>query len=139
VATSDEEAREAGFLKQSDGITLNRDLLLADAKARVIGMAEAGFRPPRETRFFLPGKSGFATMDMVLYDMQQNGQISEHDRKVGRKLATVLTGGDTAPSVAVSEQRLLDLELEGFMSLVTEEKTKERMMAILQTGKPLRN
>ena len=74
---------------------MNRDLQLADAKARVIGMAEAGFRPPRETRFFLPGKSGYATIDMVLYDMQLNNQISEHDRKIGRKLATVLTGGDT--------------------------------------------
>lgn len=139
VATSAEEAREAGFLKPSDGITLNRDLLLADAKARAIGMAEAGFRPPRPTKFSLPGKSGAATFDMALYDMQQNNQISEHDRKIGKKLATVLTGGDTSPQSPVTEQHLLDLELEAFMSLVTEEKTKARMMSILQTGKPLRN
>ncbi|MBS2026338.1 MAG: 3-hydroxyacyl-CoA dehydrogenase/enoyl-CoA hydratase family protein [Deltaproteobacteria bacterium] len=139
VATSAEEAREAGFLKATDGISMNRDLQLADAKARVIGMAEAGFRPPRETKFFLPGKSGYATFDMVLYDMQLNNQISEHDRKIGRKLATVLTGGDTVSTAPVTEQHLLDLELEAFMSLVTEEKTKERMMSILQTGKPLRN
>jgi 3-hydroxyacyl-CoA dehydrogenase len=139
VATSAEEAREAGFLKPSDGITLNRDLLLADAKARAIGMAEAGFRPPRPTRFSLPGKSGAATFDMALYDMQQNNQISEHDRKIGRKLATVLTGGDTSPQSPVTEQHLLELELEAFMSLVTEEKTKARMMSIITSGKPLRN
>lgn len=139
VATSAEEAREAGFLKVTDGISTNKDLLLADAKARALGMADAGFRPPRQTKFFLPGKSGAATFDMALYDMQQNGMISEHDRKIGRKLATVLTGGDTSPSNAVSEQHLLDLEAEAFMSLVTEEKTKERMMAMLSTGKPLRN
>jgi 3-hydroxyacyl-CoA dehydrogenase len=139
VATSAEEAREAGFLNARDGISMNRDLQLADAKARVIGMAEAGFRAPRETRFYLPGKSGFATMDMVLYDMQLNNQISAHDRKIGQKLARVLTGGDTVPTVAVSEQHLLDLELEAFMSLLGEEKTRERMMAMLQTGKPLRN
>jgi 3-hydroxyacyl-CoA dehydrogenase len=139
VATSAEEAREAGFLKPTDGITLNRDLLLADAKARALGMAQSGFRPPRQTHFRLPGRSGAAIMDMALYDMQNNNQISEHDRKIGRKLATVLTGGDTTTSALVSEQHLLDLELEAFMSLVTEPKTQERIMHMLNTGKPLRN
>jgi len=139
VATSAEEARELGFLQQQDGITLNRDFLLSDAKARVIGMAESGFRPPRRARFRLPGASGRATIDMMLYDMEVNGQITAHDRKIGQVLAKVLTGGDTSPGSLVSEERLLELELEGFLSLCGEEKSRERMMAMLQTGKPLRN
>ena len=139
VATSAEEARELGFLQAQDGITLNRDFLLSDAKARVIGMAESGFRPPRRTKFRLPGASGRATIDMMLYDMEVNGQVSPHDRKIGQVLARVLTGGDTSPGTFVSEERLLELELEGFLSLCGEEKSRERMMAMLQTGKPLRN
>lgn len=139
VATSAEEAQELGFLSRTDGITLNRDFLLSDAKARAIGMAESGFRAPRRTKFRLPGASGRATIDMMLYDMEVNGQISAHDRKIGRVLARVLTGGETSPGALVSEERLLELELEGFLSLCGEEKTRERMMAMLQTGKPLRN
>ena len=139
VATSAEEAQEMGFLSRQDGISLNRDFLLSDAKARVIGMADAGFRPPRRTTFRLPGANGRATIDMMLYDMEVNGQISPYDRKVGQVLAGVLTGGETSPGSPVSEERLLELELEGFLSLCGEEKTRDRMMAMLQTGKPLRN
>jgi 3-hydroxyacyl-CoA dehydrogenase len=76
---------------------------------------------------------------MMLYDMQLNHQISDHDRKIGKKLASVLSGGDCAPGSLVTEQRLLDLELEAFLSLCGEEKTKERIMHMLNTGKPLRN
>jgi len=78
-------------------------------------------------------------MDMVLYDMQMNNQISAYDRKVGQKLAHVLTGGNTAANLPVSEAQLLELECEAFLSLCTEEKSKERMMTMLTTGKPLRN
>jgi 3-hydroxyacyl-CoA dehydrogenase len=139
VATSAEEARELGFLSQQDGISANSDFLLSDAKARVLGLANAGFRPPRPTRFRLPGPSGFATIDMMLYDMELNGQVSAHDRKIGQKLARVLTGGDTSPSVLLTEERLLELELESFLSLCGEEKTQDRMMYMLEKGKPLRN
>ena len=139
VATSGEEAREAGFLGPDNGISLNRDFLLSDAKARALGMANAGFRPPRKTHFRLPGPSGAATIDMMLYDMQLNNQISEHDRFIGRKLARVLTGGDTSSANLVSEERLLELELEAFLSLLGEEKTRARMMFMLEKGKPLRN
>jgi 3-hydroxyacyl-CoA dehydrogenase len=139
VATSAEEAREAGFLSAHDGISANRDFLLSDAKARVLGMANAGFRAPRPTRFRLPGPSGFATIDMLLYDMELNGQVSAHDRKIGQKLARVLTGGDTSPSVLLTEERLLELELEAFLSLCGEEKTQDRLMFMLEKGKPLRN
>jgi 3-hydroxyacyl-CoA dehydrogenase len=139
VATSAEEARQAGFLSPHDGISLNRDFLLADAKARVLGMASAGFRPPRPTHFRLPGRSGAATIDMMLYDMELNNQISAYDRHVGQKLATVLTGGDVSASSPVTEARLLELEREAFLSLCGEEKTQDRMAHMLETGKPLRN
>ncbi|QRK04923.1 enoyl-CoA hydratase/isomerase family protein [Archangium violaceum] len=139
VATSAEEARELGFLSQADGISANRDFLLSDAKQRVLGMANAGFRAPRPTRFRLPGPSGYATIDMMLYDMELNGQVSAHDRKIAQKLARVLTGGDTSPSVLLTEERLLELELEAFLSLCGEEKTQDRLMYMLEKGKPLRN
>jgi 3-hydroxyacyl-CoA dehydrogenase len=139
VATSAEEAKELCFLGPADGISMSRDLVLADAKARVLGMADSGFRPPRQTTFVLPGRSGAATVDMMLYDMQLNHQISEHDRKIGRKLAGVFTGGDVSPQAAVTEQQILDLEAEAFLSLVTEPKTQERIMYMLEKGKPLRN
>lgn len=139
VATSAEEAAEMGFLGHEYGLSLNKELLLSDAKARALGMANAGFRPPRETMFRLPGRSGAATIDMMLYDMQLNQQISEHDRKIGKKLASVLTGGDVSPSGLVSEDRLLELELEAFLSLCGEEKSQARIESMLMTGKPLRN
>jgi len=139
VATSAEEARELGFLNASDGISANRDFLLADAKERVLGMAKSGFRAPRPTRFRLAGPSGAATIDMMLYDMQLNNQISAHDRKIGQKLARVLTGGDTSPTALLTEEQLLELELEAFLSLAGEEKTQDRLMFMLEKGKPLRN
>ncbi|MBS1150718.1 MAG: Enoyl-CoA hydratase, partial [Myxococcaceae bacterium] len=139
VATSAEEAREGGFLSAQDGISMNRDFLLFDAKQRALGLARAGFRPPRPSRFYLPGRSGAATIDMLLYDMQLNHQISEHDRLIGKKLATVLTGGDISTGTLVSEQQLLDLEREAFLSLCAEKKTQERIMFMLEKGKPLRN
>ncbi|HVP59913.1 MAG TPA: 3-hydroxyacyl-CoA dehydrogenase/enoyl-CoA hydratase family protein [Myxococcaceae bacterium] len=139
VATSAEEARELGFLGRADGISLNRDFLLSDAKARVLGMADSGFRPPRPTHFRLPGRSGAATVDMMLYDMQVNNQISEYDRHIGQKLAHVITGGDVSAFTPVSEQYLLDLEREAFLSLCGEEKTQDRIAQMLETGKPLRN
>lgn len=139
VATSAEEARELGFLNPQDGISMSRDHQLADAKALCLGLANAGFRPPRPATFHLPGKSGAATIDMMLYDMQLNHQISEHDRKIGQKLASVLTGGDTSPSVPTTEQRLIDLELEAFLSLCGEEKSQARIEHMLTKGKPLRN
>lgn len=139
VATSAEEAKEAGFLAQDALVSMNRDHLLADAKARVIGMAESGWRAPRATTFLLPGRSGAATIDMQLYDMVQNHQISEHDRLIGKKLGQVLTGGDVSASAQVTEQQLLDLELEAFVSLCGEEKTQDRLQFMLEKGKPLRN
>ncbi len=139
VATSGEEAQEFGFLRPTDAISLNGDFLLHDAKQRAIGLAESGWRPPRPTRFLLPGRSGRATIEMLLYNLEQDRQISAHDRLIATKLATVLTGGDTAPHVPVTEERLLELEREAFLSLCGEEKTHARLAYMLEHGKPLRN
>ena len=139
VATSAEEARDAGFLKDTDGISMNRAFVLSDAKARCLGMADSGFRPPRPTKFLLPGPSAKATVDMLLYDMQINGHISEHDKLIGSKLAGLLTGGDTSSGSIITEEKLMELEREIFLSLCGEKKTQERMMHMLQFNKPLRN
>ncbi len=139
VATSAEEAREAGFLSPDAGISMNRDHQLADAKARALGLAEAGFTPPRQSTFILGGRSAAATIDTMLYDMLQNHQISDHDRLIGKKLASVLTGGNVAGNAQVSEQHLLDIELEAFLSLCGESKTQDRIAHMLEKGKPLRN
>ncbi len=140
VATSAEEAVEAGFLiPERDTVSLNRDQIFYKAKQRVIGLAESGWRPQRPRKFRLPGRDGWATIDMMLYSMQQDSQISAHDRLIGQKLATVLTGGNTSRGILVDEQHLLDLEREAFLSLCGEEKTKERMIHMATHNKPLRN
>lgn len=139
VATSAEEAREMMFLDKTDGVTLNRKHVLAAAKAEAIGMAEAGFVPPRRRTFRLPGRSAYATFEMALGSMRDGHFISDHDLKIALKVATVMTGGDTSPRVRVSEQHLLDLERAAFLSLCGEEKTLERIAFMLETNKPLRN
>lgn len=139
VATSAEEARELMFLAATDGVTLNRRHLLAAAKAEALGMAAAGFTPPRRRTFRLPGRSAYATFDMALSTMRDGHFISDHDLKVAKKVAWVMSGGDTTPRVKLSEQHLLDLEREAFLSLIAEEKTQERMAYMLENNKPLRN
>ncbi len=139
VATSAEEAREAGFLQQDDIVTLNRDHVVHYAKERALGMARAGFRPPRPMKFSLPGRDGAATVDAMLYSMLHNGQISDYDRFIGKKLAHVLTGGHATTKTRVTEQDILDLEREVFLSLTGEEKTQARMQHMLMHNKPLRN
>jgi 3-hydroxyacyl-CoA dehydrogenase len=139
VATSAEEAREMMFLSATDGVTFNRKHVLAAAKAEALGMAQAGFTPPRRRTFRLPGKSAYATFEMALGSMRDGHFISDHDLKIALKVAHVMTGGDTSPRVRVTEQHLLDLERAAFLSLVGEEKTLERIAFMLETNKPLRN
>ncbi|MCC7073109.1 MAG: crotonase [Deltaproteobacteria bacterium] len=139
VATSAEEARELMFLGGADGVTLNRRHLLAAAKAEALGMAQAGLTPPRRRTFRLPGRSAYATFDMALSTMRDGHFISDHDLKVAKKVAWVMAGGDTSPRVKLSEQHMLDLEREAFLSLIGEEKTQERMAYMLENNKPLRN
>lgn len=139
VSTSAEEARAMGMLSPTDGVTLNRDFLIHDAKQTALGLARAGYRAPRQRTMRLPGPSGYATLRSTLQMMHEAHQISAHDVVVGSKLAWVLCGGKTVPSVRVHEQHVLDLEREAFLSLCGEEKTRERMQYMLMNNKPLRN
>lgn len=139
VATSAEEARDMLFLSKADGVTMNRRHLLESAKQEALGMARAGFTPPRRREYRLPGKSALATFEMALSSMRDGHFISDHDLKIALKIGQVMTGGDTSPRQKVSEQHLLDLEREAFLSLCGEEKTQARIAHMLETNKPLRN
>ncbi len=139
VSTSAEEARAMGMLSPTDGVSLNRDFLLHDAKQTALGMARAGYRPRRPRTMRLPGASGYATIRSMLQMMHEAHQVSAHDVVVGSKIAYTLCGGQTVPSVRVTEQHILDLERESFLSLIGEEKTRERMQYMLMNNKPLRN
>ncbi len=140
VATSAEEARQIGFLKPGDSWSLNRSHLAADARDLALALAQGNYAPPVPDQAIpVLGTAGIALAESVLYNMHQGGYISEHDRKIGRMLANVLAGGPVPPGTTVSHQHILELEREGFMRLMGERKTLERMEHILKTGKPLRN
>jgi 3-hydroxyacyl-CoA dehydrogenase len=140
VATSAEEGRDLGFLRPQDTWSMNGDHRVADAKDLALGLGSAGFEPPLPEREIpVMGKAGVALAESVLFNMEQGGYISQHDQKVGRELAIVLSGGNVPGPTTVSAQHILDLERESFLRLCGERKTLERMHAILTTGKPLRN
>jgi 3-hydroxyacyl-CoA dehydrogenase len=139
VSMSAEEARGYGFLRESDGVSLQRDSLIYDAKQTVLGLARAGYRRPRLRTFRLPGESGYATIRSALQQMRAAHQISDHDVVVGSKLAWVLCGGRCSPTARVTEQYVLELEREAFVSLCGEQKSQERMQYMLMNNKPLRN
>lgn len=139
VSTSAEEAKKYGFLRDSDGITMNADHLLHDAKQRVLQLADAGYRPPKRLKLPVVGEPGYAAMVMGAEAMKLSGYASDHDVKIAKKLAYVLAGGKVPEGTVVDEQYLLDLEREAFLSLLGESKTQERMQHMLMKGKPLRN
>src|ERR671934_976183 len=139
VSTSATEARRLGYLRKTDGVTLDRERLLYDAKADAIALAESGYTPPVPATIRLPGEGGWLVLEQQIEVLRQAGKISAHDAVVGARLAYVLTGGDCSPLDDVTEQRLLDLEREAFLSLCGLPKTLARMQHTLTTGKPLRN
>lgn len=140
VSTSAAEAREIGLLRSEDRITMNRERLLLDAKAQAQLLAGIGYLPP-QPRTMIPaaGVQVLAMLETGIYLMGEAGFASEHDQKVARKVAHVLCGGRVTAGTQVSEQSLLDLEREAFLSLCGERKTLERIAHTLKTGKPLRN
>jgi 3-hydroxyacyl-CoA dehydrogenase len=138
VATSAEEAKALGFFQAGDGVTFDRARHLHDAKKRLVGLS-AGYRPPTPRAYKLPGESGIATLSMFLDTMVAAGHASEHDALIGRKLATVLCGGVAGAAGPVTEQHVLDLEREAFVSLCGEAKTQARIQHFLMSNKPLRN
>jgi len=139
VATSAHEAREIGFLTPCDGISINKEYLIHDAKETVLALVKTGYKPPMPARIRVPGRDGYAYLEMLIYNMQVSGYISEHDAKIGRHVARILSGGDVPAGTWVEEQEFLDLEREAFLSLCGESKTQERIQHMLTTGKPLRN
>jgi len=139
VSTSAAEARAFGFLSPGDQVTMNRDRLLADAKAHVVELLRS-YKPQRpRSDIPAPGESILATLKLGVHLMRQAEYISDHEVKIGNKVAEVLCGGNVTPGTPVSEQYLLDLEREAFKSLCGEKKTQERIAFTLKTGKPLRN
>ena len=139
VSTSAAEARQLGFLRASDAVTVYRDALLHQAKQSVLDLAMQDYTPPLPGMVRVAGRSGYGNFLAGLYNMELARQISAYDRHIGRKLAYVLTGGDTPDGSRVSEQHILDLEREAFLSLCGEVKTQERILHMLQHNKPLRN
>ncbi len=140
VATSAEEARDLGILKMLDRVSMNKDRQIADAKQAVLDLVDAGYtKPLQATNIKVQGRTGQALFLAGLQGMQMGRFISEHDAKVAKWIANVMCGGDLTSPQEVSEQYLLDLEREAFLSLTGEKKTLERIQAILTGGKPLRN
>jgi 3-hydroxyacyl-CoA dehydrogenase len=141
VATVAKSAAEAGdylFLRDGDGITMNRDRLLADAKSKVLSMVE-GYTPPEPVEINLPGPTARVAMEMGVDGFAKLGKVTPHDKVVANGLIEVLSGGDTDITESLSEQDLLALELDQFMRLARHPDTLARMEHILETGKPLRN
>jgi len=140
VATSAEQARDFGFLRDEDSISMNSDRLIADAKKQVLALAATGYvQAQQRTDILALGAPALATLKLGVHLMKRAGYISDHDALIGEKLARILTGGDLNHTTKVSEQYLLDLEREAFLSLIGTRKTQDRIGHMLKTGKPLRN
>ncbi len=140
VATSAHEAFDMHYFRPGDKITVNKNRQIAEAKATALLLAEEGYvQPPQRKDIKVQGKTGIAMFKAGIYGMRQGYYISDHDKKIAEKLAYVMCGGDLSYPQEVSEQYLLDLEREAFLSLTGEKKTLERIQSILQGGKPLRN
>jgi len=139
VSTSAEEARTLGFLQNTDKIAMNRAHLLFEAKATALGMAEAGYTRPKPRKIKVAGTAGLASLKALIYNMVESGKATAHEGKMATHLAQILCGGQVSYGTVVTEQALLDLEREAFVSLCGEEKSQQRMVSLLTTNKPLRN
>ncbi|MBX3229517.1 MAG: 3-hydroxyacyl-CoA dehydrogenase/enoyl-CoA hydratase family protein [Labilithrix sp.] len=139
VATSAEEAKALGYFRKTDGVSFDRARQVYEAKKRAIGLAESGYHPPTPKAYRLPGESGIATLGMMVDTLVAGGYASEHDAKIARKLAHVLCGGIGGATREVTEDEILELEREAFVSLCGEPKSLERMQYMLMNNKPLRN
>ncbi|PAV28660.1 3-hydroxyacyl-CoA dehydrogenase [Virgibacillus profundi] len=139
VSTSAAEARENGFLDNNDGISVNPDHLLYDAKEKVLALAKSGYRAPKREQIPVVGEAGYAAMLLGAKTLRFGGYASDHDVKIAEKLAYVLSGGRVKEGTWIDEQVMLDLEREAFLSLIAEPLTQARMQHMLLKGKPLRN
>ncbi len=139
VSTSAEDARQMGLLHRTDVVSMNRERLLGDAKALALSLAPGYTAGSPRRDIAVGGDSVFSLLKIGLWSMRRGGYISDYDTVVGEKLANVIAGGRLTGQQTVSEQYLLDLEREAFLSLCGESRTQERMAYMLKTGKPLRN
>ncbi len=139
VSTSGEDARALKYLRTGDFVEIQRGRQLYTAKHLAMAIAERGYVPALPKTFALPGKDGVATFRMLLHNMALTHWVTEHDAKIASHVANILCGGDTTINNPVSEQTILDLEREAFLSLCGEEKTQARIQHMLERGKPLRN
>lgn len=139
VSDSAQKAKALAYLRQSDVIVMNRDLILKTAKDHAKVLAEQGYRPPAEPKIKLTGKTGFSALNIMLYIMNEGNYASDYDKVLTRKVATVLTGGDISEPQEVPESAILKLEREAILECFQDERTHKRMEHMLKTGKPLRN
>ena len=140
VSASAADAERLGYLRPIDAVTMNRERLLADAKSRALSRVSEGYAPPAPRHAIrVGGDAVSAPLKLGIHLAWRAGRISDHDALIGRKLATVMAGGALPHPSTVTEQELLELEREAFLSLVGEKKTLERIQHTLKTGKPLRN
>ncbi len=138
VAKSAAEAGDLLFMRPGDGVTMNRYRLLADAKARVLEMAE-GYQPPETQEISLPGESALAAMKMAVDGFAKRGLATPHDEVVAGELAVVLSGGGADVTETLNEDDILRLERRSFRKLIMTSPTVDRIRHMLKTGKPLRN
>ena len=139
VATSAAEAMDLGYIRKTETINMSRDQQVFEAKQLVLSLAMVNYRPPRPALIPVMGENFRGLADAILMNMRYGNFISDYDLVVSRKVAHILSGGDCTEGTFVSEQEILDLEKEAFLSLMGEKKTQERIMHMLTTGKPLRN
>ncbi|KIL40191.1 3-hydroxyacyl-CoA dehydrogenase [Gordoniibacillus kamchatkensis] len=139
TSTSGHDAARLGYMREADSVVVNPDFRVYEAKRQVLDMDAAGYVKPAEEKFRVVGDTGKAVLQMAAYTMKRGGYISDHDFLIASKLAHVLSGGDVPEGTLVTEQYMLDLEREAFLSLCGEPKTQQRMQHMLATGKPLRN
>ena len=139
VATSAMEAMELGYIRKSEKINMSRDQQIYEAKQIALSLVMAGYKPPRPALIPVMGENFRGLVDAIIMNMRYGNFISDYDLVVSRKVAHVLSGGDCAEGTYLSEQEILDLEREAFLSLMGETKTHERIMFMLTKGKPLRN
>lgn len=139
VSESAEQARQMGFLRDSDRIVMNQDYLLAEAKREALAMVEGGYRPELTGRVWAAGRDALADLKLMVWSMVEGRYASEYDGVLARKLAEVLTGGELSQPGWVPDQYVLDLEREAFVALASQPQTQERMWHMLQHRKPLRN
>lgn len=140
VSTSAKDAKNLGYLREDDSYSISQDYLIADAKKAVLALSEAGYAKPAPLKKIpVLGEPALANLKIGIHLMKEAGYISEYDAHIGGKLANILCGGPLSSKAFVSEQYLLDLEREAFLSLLGERKTQERIKYMLEKGKPLRN